>query len=388
MKAELLQREKLLQLVLNNIPSYVFWKDRDSVYMGCNQNFATSAGFKYPEDLIGKTDFDMAWSREQSLFFRKIDKAVMDSGKAQINYEEPQTINDGSTRWLRTSKIPLFNVHGKVIGILGAYEDITDRKLMELQLIERNKMLEEVNKKLEIANVDLEQFAYATSHDLQEPLRMIGGFIGLFEMKYANLLDEEGKEYLNFVKDGASRMSRLIRQILIYSKLEKAEVKYQTIAIKDILDEVVLDLCALTTEKQAQIELKVKDVDIYCQPERIKMLFSNLITNGIKFNESAIPQITIKFQETEQEWQFTVSDNGIGIESEFQDYIFKPFKRLNTRHKFPGSGVGLSICKRIVNLHEGNIWISENRPSGTSFHFTLSKSLSIGSNPNGVATKK
>ncbi|RQH11349.1 PAS domain-containing protein [Okeania hirsuta] len=121
MKAELLQREKLLQLVLNNIPSYVFWKDRDSVYMGCNQNFATSAGFKYPEDLIGKTDFDMAWSREQSLFFRKIDKAVMDSGKAQINYEEPQTINDGSTRWLRTSKIPLFNVHGKVIGILGAY---------------------------------------------------------------------------------------------------------------------------------------------------------------------------------------------------------------------------------------------------------------------------
>ena len=332
MKAELLQREKLLQLVLDNIPSYVFWKDRSSVYMGCNQNFATSAGFKHPEDLIGKTDFDMAWSREQSLFFRKIDKAVMDSGTAQINYEESQTINDGSTRWLRTSKIPLFNASGKIIGILGAYEDITDRKLMELQLIERNKMLEQVNKKLEIANVDLEQFAYATSHDLQEPLRMIGGFIGLFEMKYANLLDEEGKEYLNFVKDGASR--------------------------------------------------------IYCQPERIKMLFSNLITNGIKFNESAIPTIVIELQEEDHEWLFTVSDNGIGIDSEFQDYIFKPFKRLNTRNKFPGSGVGLSICKRITNLHEGNIWISRNKPKGTSFHFTLSKALSIGSNPSQGNPKK
>lgn len=381
MKAELLQREKLLQLVLDNIPSYVFWKDRDSIYMGCNQNFATSAGFDSPTDLIGKTDFDMAWSKEQSLFFRKIDKAVMDSGKAQINYEEPQTINDGSTRWLRTSKIPLFNVSGQVIGILGAYEDITDRKLMELQLIERNKMLEEVNKKLEIANVDLEQFAYATSHDLQEPLRMIGGFIGLFEMKYDNLLDEEGKEYLNFVKDGASRMSRLIRQILIYSKLEKAEVKYQTIAIKDILDEVVHDLCALTTEKQAQIELKVENVNICCQAERIKMLFSNLITNGIKFNESAIPKIIIELQEEDQEWLFTVSDNGIGIDSEFQEYIFKPFKRLNTRNKFPGSGVGLSICKRITNLHEGNIWISRNKPNGTSFHFTLSKALNFDRNP-------
>ena len=381
MKAELLQREKLLQLVLDNIPSYVFWKDRDSIYMGCNQNFATSAGFDSPTDLIGKTDFDMAWSREQSLFFRKIDKAVMDSGKAQINYEEPQTINDGSTRWLRTSKIPLFNVGGQVIGILGAYEDITDRKLMELQLIERNKMLEQVNKKLEIANVDLEQFAYATSHDLQEPLRMIGGFIGLFEMKYDNLLDEEGKEYLNFVKDGASRMSRLIRQILIYSKLEKAEVKYQTIAIKDILDEVVHDLYPLTTEKQAQIELKVENVNICCQPERIKMLFSNLITNGIKFNESAIPKITIELQEEDQEWLFTVSDNGIGIDSEFQEYIFKPFKRLNTRNKFPGSGVGLSICKRITNLHEGNIWISHNKPTGTSFHFTISKTLNIDRNP-------
>ncbi len=380
MKAELLQREKLLQLVLDNIPSYVFWKDRDSVYMGCNQNFATSAGFDSPKDLIGKTDFDMAWSREESLFFRKIDKAVMDSGKAQINYEEPQTINDGSTRWLRTSKIPLFDAGGKVIGILGAYEDITDRKLMEIQLIERNKMLEKLNRKLEIANVDLEQFAYATSHDLQEPLRMIGGFIGLFEMKYANLLDEEGKEYLNFVKDGASRMSRLIRQILIYSKLEKAEVQYQTIAIKDILDEIVQDLYALTTEKQAQIELKVKNIDICCQPERIKMLFTNLITNGIKFNESAIPQITITLQAQEKEWLFTVSDNGIGIDSEFQDYIFKPFKRLNTRHKFPGSGVGLSICKRIINLHGGNIWISQNQPNGTCFHFTLSKTLSIDGN--------
>lgn len=388
MKAELLQREKLLQLVLDNIPSYVFWKDRDSVYMGCNQNFATSAGFDNPKDLIGKTDFDMAWSREESLFFRKIDKAVMESGKAQINFEEPQTINDGSMRWLRTSKIPLFDADGKVIGILGAYEDITERKLMELQLIERNRMLEEVNRKLEIANVDLEQFAYATSHDLQEPLRMIGGFIGLFEMKYANLLDEEGKEYLHFVKDGAHRMSKLIRQILIYSKLEKAEVQYQSISIQSILEEVLLDLQTVITERQAQVYLPILDTEICCQPERIKMLFNNLITNGIKFNESAIPQIIIELQEQDQEWLFTVMDNGIGIDNEFQEYIFKPFKRLNTRHKFPGSGIGLSICKRIVKLHEGRIWISENKPNGTRFHFTLSKILSIDSHPHKVVAEQ
>ncbi|MBX2877137.1 MAG: PAS domain-containing protein [Saprospiraceae bacterium] len=376
MKAELLQREKLLQLVLDNIPSYVFWKDRHSVYMGCNQNFATSAGFESPTDIIGKTDFDMPWSKEESLFFRKVDKAVMDSGQAQINFEEPQTIKDGSMRWLRTSKIPLFDAAGKVIGILGAYEDITERKLMELQLIERNKMLEHVNRKLEIANVDLEQFAYATSHDLQEPLRMIGGFIGLFEMKYAKVLDEEGKEYLHFIKDGAARMSKLIRQILTYSKLEESEVQFQNTSIQDLLDEVFHDLQTLIVEKQVKIALTVPDFQIYCQPERIKMLFSNLIINGIKFNESRVPEVSLQLEDKNNEWIFTLSDNGIGIDAEFQDYIFKPFKRLNTRQKFPGSGVGLSICKRIINLHGGNIWISSNQPKGTSFHFTLPKELS------------
>ena len=135
MYSEVLQKERLLQLVLNNIPSYVFWKDRNSTYLGCNLKFAKSAGLDSPIEIIGKTDYDLPWSKEESDFFRKIDKEVMDSRIPQVNFEEPQTINDGSTKWLRTSKIPLFDENDNVIGILGTYEDITERKQMELELI-------------------------------------------------------------------------------------------------------------------------------------------------------------------------------------------------------------------------------------------------------------
>ena len=371
MEPDILSNEKLLQLVLENIPSFVFWKDRESVYLGCNKNFADYAGFSSPEEVIGKNDYDMPWSKEESDFFREIDKAVMDSREPQINFEEPQTISDGSTRWLRTSKIPLFNAQGEVIGILGTYEDITDRKRMELELIQRNKHLFRLNARLETINADLEQFAYATSHDLQEPIRVIEGFAGLLGRKYIHLLDEKGQNYVSHIVKGTKRMSSLINQILSYSTVNQAKEPFKKIALGPIMDEIIQELDMLIRSRGAFIGFNIPKEKIACQPARIKMLFSNLITNGIKFNTSKQPTILINFEQKEREWYFSVSDNGIGIERTFEEYIFKPFKRLNNRDEFPGNGIGLSICRRIIQLHGGRIWCTSNESQGTTFHFTL-----------------
>ncbi len=376
MNTELLKKEKFLQLVLNNIPSFVFWKDRDSTYLGCNMNFARSAGLNTPDDIVGKNDYDLPWSKEQSDFFRKIDQEVMDSGIPQINFEEPQTINDGSTRWLRTSKIPLSDSDGNIIGILGTYEDVTVRKTMELELVSSNKHLKKLNSKLETINVDLEQFAYSTSHDLQEPLRMIGGFVGLLEKKYAAVLDEEGGEYLNYIKEGTIRMSSLISQMLSYSKLEKVEDQFKEVDFSKLLSEVLEELELMIKKRKVEIKVNSPSQTIISQPHRMKMLFHNLILNAIKFNTAEVPQIEVTYEDKGDEWLFSVADNGIGIQEEYQELIFKPFKRLNTRDKFEGNGIGLSICKRITFLHGGKIYCKRNKVNGTTFCFTISKNIS------------
>ena len=341
-------------------------------------NFAKSAGLNSPDEIIGKNDYDMPWSREESDFYRKVDKTVMDSGESQINFEEPQTINDGTVRWLRTSKIPLFDAEkNNVIGILGAYEDITARKLAELELIESNQRLKKLNSKLEIINIDLEQFAYATSHDLQEPLRVIANFVDLLDKEYSKSLDGEGIRYLEFIKEGAFRMSDLINQILSYSELGKVEESYTKSDFRILLNEVLKNINQLIKVKNVTLDINLPNQKILCQPNRIKMLLYNLIINGIKFNQSEFPKIQINYEEHDENWHFKVSDNGIGIHHDYQNTIFKPFKRLNTRDKFSGNGIGLSVCKRIIYLHEGQIWFSNNKINGTTFHFTINKQITF-----------
>ena len=132
---------KELQFIIDNIPSYIFWKDRNSIYHGCNTAFAHSAGLDSPEDIVGKTDFDLPWTHEESVFYRKVDKEVIDLGVKQLDIEEPQTI-DGSVRWLSTNKIPLYNDTNEIVGILGTYEDITKRKNLELALAAQAKKME------------------------------------------------------------------------------------------------------------------------------------------------------------------------------------------------------------------------------------------------------
>jgi len=375
------KNEEFLKLVMDNIPSSVFWKNRDSIYQGCNQNFGESAGLASTDDIIGKSDYDLPWSKEQSDYFRKIDKEVMDSGDVQLNFEEPITVQNGQTKWVRTSKVPLRNNGGQIIGILGTYEDITERKEMELELKNHNKSLKSLNSRLELINQDLEQFAYATSHDLQEPIRMIAGFSGLLKQKYSSLLGDEGNDYLEIISEGAKRMSSLVSQILTYSRVDTIEDEFEEASVGELVKQIALDLDLLLKESKARLELDIGDVKIRCLPERIKMLFTNLISNGIKFNENDVPIIRISAEEQEEDWYFEVADNGIGIDPKYLHLIFQPFKRLSTKEDYHGNGIGLSICKRIATLHGGSIGYRPNPEGGTIFYFSLPKVLVTTNDP-------
>jgi len=379
-KAQKSDREDFLQLVLNTIPIFVFWKDRNCNYLGCNQNFATAAGLNTPEDIVGLSDYDLAWDKKDSDFYRTIDQEVMLSGIPQLNFEEPQTAKDGFRKWLKTSKIPMFDENNKVIGILGTYEDITEKKNMEIKLqmqaealSDKNKKLKQSNFDLEQANIDLEQFSYATYHDLQEPLAVIEGFSNLINENSSVQNNEEVLQYAKFIKAESSRMSSLIYSVMSYTKIKEDVENFEQADISEIVADSFLKLEKTIDDSNVKISVVLPDGKIKCQPKRISLLFSNLINNGLKFNTADQPIIEIDFEENDDHWLFSVKDNGIGILEKNREKVFQPFKRLHNRSQFSGNGIGLSISRRIVNLHSGKIWFTSNNSEGTTFFFTLQK---------------
>lgn len=410
-------RDQLLQLIMDNIPQYIFWKDLDSVYLGCNKNFAKAAGFDDPADVIGKNDYDLPWKKEETEFFRMVDQRVMKSGKAELNLEEPQLQADGREAWLRTNKVPLKDESGSVIGILGTFEDITEKKQSEVSLkryshqleemvaqrteeIKRQKdkieellealqaknealeetvyqrtlVLKQANEQLRRTNRDLEQFAYIASHDLQEPLRMIGNFVQLLERQYGDLIDQTGKEYIGYTVEGVTRMSQLITSLLHYYQIEQDYInKNNTISLNKIVNHQLKALAEIVHQNEADISIE-KLPEVKGQPEQIGMVLYHLIHNGIKFNNGSRPQINIREEgSTTYHWQIAIEDNGMGIDPAYKDRIFGIFKRLNPRNKFEGNGIGLAICQRIIEVHQGRIWFHPKPQGGTIFYFTLPK---------------
>ncbi len=238
----------------------------------------------------------------------------------------------------------------------------------------RTERLNESNKDLIRSNKDLEQFAYVASHDLQEPLRTIGSFANILGRKYRGKLDENAYEYLDFIIDGVARMSTQIKSILAYSKVGKKQLEVQMTNLNTVIDLKLFDLSQKISERNAKVKL-AKLPEINCEKEHIGMLFYNLINNGIKFNKKENPTIEIACHEDAPEgfWKFSVSDNGIGIAPQFQDQIFEIFRRLNLKTEYKGTGIGLALCKKIVNRHGGKIWIESELEVGTTFFFTIRK---------------
>lgn len=245
--------------------------------------------------------------------------------------------------------------------------DITVAKASETKLQELNHLLEK-------SNDELEQFASITAHDLLEPLRMISGFTSLLEKKYADRLDEKGLKYLRFASDGSVRMQQMIKDILEYSRANTKAEDSERFNLLDILKTVSNDLQLLIQASGASIHLPESDLALFGDKNSIYRLFLNLINNALKFiPEGRKPEIGVLIDQDENQYQFTVTDNGIGIHQDHIKLLFKPYSRLNNRQKFEGTGLGLATCKKIVDRHGGTIWVTSQLGEGSQFHFTLPK---------------
>lgn len=248
------------------------------------------------------------------------------------------------------------------------------RALEEKRLRDRRHQAEEdlARKIAELArsNEELEQFAYVASHDLQEPLRMIANYTQLLAERYRGKLDEQADKYISYSVDGAVRMQALILDLLKFSRLGKAQVEPRTTECRAVVEQALENLRAAIQESGAVVNCNRLPV-VMADPAQLTQVFQNLIANAIKFHGAETPVIQIEAEKHDAGWVLTVSDNGIGIPVESQADIFVIFRRLHTRTEYPGNGIGLSICKKIIERHGGKIWIEAQAQPGCCFKFTL-----------------
>jgi len=248
---------------------------------------------------------------------------------------------------------------------------LVDEKTQDLAIL--NKTLEKRAQELSNSNKELEQFAYVASHDLQEPLRMVNNFLTQLEKKYADQLDDKAKQYIHFAVDGAKRMRTIILDILEFSRIGKYDEPIKVVDLNQVVDEVCKILNNTITEKNASIEYgDLPFLNTYQVP--IQQVFMNLIGNSLKYCKSDVnPIIKITCAESDEFWEFSVSDNGIGIEEEYFDKVFEIFQRLHSKGEYSGTGVGLAIVKKTIENLGGKVWLESKIDEGTTFYFTLPK---------------
>lgn len=268
--------------------------------------------------------------------------------------------------------IILRNASGKPVRLIGATQDISEIKANEKALFKMSEELLKRAQELELSNAELEQFAYVASHDLQEPLRMITGFLNLIERKYNSLLDEKGKQYIQFSVDGAERMRQIILDLLEYSRADNIGQK-ETVDLNELMTEIKLLEKKLIQERDAQI-IYHNLPKVLASKSPMRQLFQNIIENSLKYSSSDVPAvIEISAEDVGMFWKFSIKDNGIGISKEHHEKVFQIFQRLHSKDKYTGTGIGLAICKKIVEKHGGEIWIDSEENMGTTVFFTLKK---------------
>lgn len=260
--------------------------------------------------------------------------------------------------------------NGEFIHTICFLTDITERKHSEMSL-------KQLAIELKQSNMELEQFAYAASHDLQEPLRVISSYCQLIKEKHYNSMGEESKKYIEYTIEASVRMKKLIKELLDFSRVGREDKPFEDVDVQGIVDEVAVDYKMAISDNKAKIIIEDELPVVYAIRFRMKQLISNLLSNALKFHGTEDTIIRIGCADNGNHWLFYVKDNGIGIEAQYFDRIFGIFKRLYSRDEYPGTGIGLALCKRIVETHGGKIWVDSNNYHGTWMYFTISKYIEV-----------
>ena len=323
-----------------------------------NNSTETVTGYSRDE-LIG-TDFSDYFTEPEKA--REGYKKVFQEGFVR-NYELEIKHKDGQLTPVVYNASVYKDEDGKINGVFAAARDITERKKSE-------EMLRLNLNELARSNAELEQFAYVSSHDLQEPLRMIGSYLQLLERRYKGQLDDKADKYIHFAVDGAARMQNLINDLLAFSRVTTRAKEFEITDVESIYNQVLINLEVSIKESSAIITHDPLP-KVMADDTQLIQVFQNLISNAIKFRGEENPKIHIAAERKNKRWLFSVRDNGIGIDSKHKDRIFEVFKRLHKRRDYPGTGIGLSIVKKIIERHGGHIWVESELGKGSIFYFTL-----------------
>ncbi len=351
--------QQMLQLVLDHIPQHVFWKDRDSVFLGCNRNFAEAAGVASPQELVGKTDYDLAWTKEETEFYRECDRRVMELDTPALHIIESQRQADGKQAWLDTNKIPLHDGAGRVVGILGTYEDITERQKAENALRESEKRLKEVNR-------ELEAFTYTVSHDFRTPLTVILGYADLLQKILRDRIDEQELNCLSAIYDSAIRMEELMEDLLALARVGQIERPPDLFDAGEVVNDVSGGLAEIITK--AGVSVVVGDLPTLRVPRTLlRQVFHNLIGNALRYGCKPGDVVEVGGERKEEKVRLYVRDYGPGIPEEERDLIFEVFYRGTTGKDEKGTGIGLATVQKIARLFDGRAWVEETPGGGSTF---------------------
>jgi PAS domain S-box-containing protein len=358
----LAEQQHLLQSLMDYMPDNIYFKDTQSRFVRVNRAMAHWVGLDDPKAAEGKWDFDFFGEEHARQAFED-EQEIIRTGTPIVNKEEYETWPDGRVTWVSTSKLPLRDPAGRIIGTFGLSRDITAHKLAEEAL---NRTAEELAR----SNAELEQFAYIACHDLQEPLRMVTSYLGLLEEDCKGRLGVAADEWIAFAVDGAKTMQTLIQDLLAYSRVGTRGKPFAPADCNGVLGKALENLKVAIQENGAMVTHDPLPT-VMADDTQLMQLFQNLIGNGIKFHSDQPPRVHVSAAREDGGWRFAVRDNGIGLDTKYADRIFLIFQRLHTRDEYPGTGIGLAVCKKIVERHGGRIWVESAVGKGATFCFTL-----------------
>ena len=330
----------------------------DAVVWDWNIDEDRASFYPSAESLYGTTvetweDFVEVIHPEERQKVREGIENTLETGEPK--YEEIRIVRDGEVRWIEAPGHPIQDDDGPT-RVIGVARDITERKTYERKLKESNERLQ--------------QFAYAASHDLQEPLRMVSSYLRLIKRRYADKLDEDGRDFIEFAVDGADRMRAMIDGLLEYSRVGTQGEPFEPVDLNDVLEDVMADLQIQIEEHDT--EITVEDLPtVEGDASQLRQLFQNLLDNAIEYSGDEPPRVDVSATRSGDEWILSVTDEGIGIDPEDQERIFEVFQRLHTQDEHAGTGIGLALCKRIVERHGGEIWVDSTPGEGATFSLTL-----------------
>ncbi len=310
------------------------------------------------ETLVGRKCYEVFHGRDSVCPGCPVARVFASGKPARV-----EKFSEGLQRFLSVSASPVMGEDGSVVKVLEVARDITERRRAE-------QALEEKRQELERSNQELEQFAYVASHDLQEPLRMIGSYTQLLARRYRGKLDEDADEFIGFAVDGVTRMQRLINDLLTYSRVGTRGREPEPTDSNAVLDRALLNLQMAIEDNKAKVTHDLLPT-VMADDRQLEQLLQNLVGNALKYHGEEAPRVHVGVSRNNGNWEFAVKDNGIGIDPKYADRVFVIFQRLHSRTEYSGTGIGLAVCKRIVERHGGRIWMESEPGKGSTFRFTL-----------------